>query len=162
MRMKKVFSAFIVASVGIYIFALYYILFAGMNREMVVVSESMLDNYNYWNSINLIPFKTMMEYVTAVIDGSMRGHAIRNLLGNVFLFFPMGFYLPFFVKKTAKIEIYSIIMAVVIIVVEIIQLATMSGSLDIDDFILNFAGSLIGLIVLTRTPLHGLLKLRAW
>ena len=160
--MKKVFSAFFIASGGIYFFALYYLLFAGSGREMVVVSKSMLDNYNYWNSINLVPFKTIMEYITAMADGNMRGHAIRNLLGNLCLFFPIGFYLPFFVKNTRKIGIYCIIMATAIIVIEIIQLATMSGSLDIDDFILNFAGSLIGLIVFTHTPVRGLLKLRAW
>ena len=102
------------------------------------------------------------EYITAVADGSIRGHAIRNLLGNLLLFFPMRFYIPFFLKKTGKIGIYSIIMATVIIVVEIIQLATQSGSLDIDDFILNFVGTLIGFIIFTRTPIHSLLKLRAW
>ena len=162
MSMKKAFSAFVVVSIGIYIFVLYYLLFASSSREMVVVSKSMLDNFNYWNSVNLVPFKTIMEYVAAVVDGSMRGHATRNLFGNLFLFFPVGFYLPFLFKKTGKIGIYSIIMAAVIIFVEITQLATMSGSLDIDDFILNFAGSLIGLLVFTRTPVRSLLKLRAW
>ena len=162
MNRKKVFSAFAVASLGLYIFVLYYILFAASGRGMVVVSESMLENYNYWNSVNLVPFKTIMGYITAMVNGNMMGHAIRNLFGNLFLFFPMGFYLPFFVKKTEKIGIYSIIIAAAIIAVEIIQLATMCGSLDIDDFILNFAGALIGLIVFTRTPLRGLFKLRAW
>ena len=47
-------------------------------------------------------------------------------------------------------------------VVEIIQLTTMSGSLDIDDFTLNFTGALIGFNVFTRTPIRSLLKLRAW
>lgn len=143
-------------------FALYFILFAGLNRAMVIVSESMLDNYNYWNSINLIPFKTIIEYITAIADGSIRGHAIRNLLGNLFLFFPIGFYVSFLLKKTGKIRTYSMIMAAVIIVIEIIQLATKSGSLDIDDFILNFTGTLIGFIVFTHTPIRRLLNLRAW
>ena len=160
--MKKVFSALVLASVGIYLFALYYILFSGSSREMVVVSESMLDDFNYLNSINLVPFKTIIGYIKSMTDASIRGHAIKNLFGNLFSFFPMGFYLPFFFKKTDKIVIYSIIMTAVIIVIEIIQLATMSGSLDIDDFILNFAGALLGLIVFTRTPARGLLNLSAW
>ena len=162
MRKKKVFSSFIVFSIAIYIFALYYILFASSGREMVVVSESMLDDFNYWNSINLVPFKTIVGYVIAIFDGNMVGHAIRNLFGNLFLFFPMGFYIPFFVKKTETIGIYSIIMAATIIVIEVVQLVTKSGSLDIDDFILNFAGSLIGVFVFTRSPIRGLLQLRSW
>ena len=160
--MKKGFSALVIASVGLFIFVLYHMLFAGPNREMVVMSEDMLENYDYRNSINLIPFKTIVEYVTAMVDGSIRGHAIRNLLGNLLLFFPMGFYIPFFVKKTTKIKAYSMIMATLIVLVEIIQLAAKSGSLDIDDFLLNFAGALMSFVLFTRTPAAALLKLRAW
>lgn len=160
--MKKVFNSLIIVSSVIYIFILYYMLFRLTGREMVVVSEEMLNNYNYWNSVNLIPFRTIGEYIAAVIDGGIRGHAIRNLFGNLLLFFPAGLYLPFFVQKTRRIGVYSLIVATSIIVIEIIQLATKSGSLDIDDFILNFAGALIGLIVFTRTPLRRLLELRAW
>lgn len=160
--MKKLFSGFAIVSVAIYIFALYYILFRLVGREMVVVSEQMMENYNYWNSVNLVPFKTIGEYVAAAIDGSIRGHAIRNLFGNLFLFFPVGFYLPFFVKKVNKLKIYSIIMALSIIAIEIVQLATKSGSLDIDDFILNFIGALIGFLVFVKTPIRFVFKLRAW
>ena len=160
--MKKIFTGFVIVTVCIYIFVLYYMLFCLVGREMVVMSESMLDNFNYWNSINLIPFKTVAEYITASIDGSIREHALRNLFGNLFLFLPAGFYLPFYVQKMIEIKNYCIVTALSIIVIEIVQLATRSGSLDIDDFILNFAGALIGVIVFTRTPLRILLKLRAW
>ena len=160
--MKKAFSALVIASAGLYVFGLYQVLFAGANREMIVMSESMLEHYNYWNSVNLVPLKTIAEYITAIIDGSIRGVAIRNLFGNLLLFFPMGFYLPFFVKKLAKIKPYSLLMAVVIILVEVVQLATKSGSLDIDDFLLNFAGALMGFLLFTRTPARAWLKLRAW
>ena len=160
--MKKVFSVVSIVSAGIYVFALYYILFGVSSREMVVVSESMLENYNYWNSVNLIPFKTITGYVAAMVEGGMRGRAIMNLFGNLFLFVPMGFYLPFFAKNTRKIEVYCMIMAAVIIGIEILQLVTMSGSLDIDDFILNFAGALMGLVIFACTPIRKLFKLRAW
>lgn len=46
-------SALIIASAGLYIFVLYYLLFALVGREMVIMSVHMLGNYNYWNSINL-------------------------------------------------------------------------------------------------------------
>ena len=160
--MKKVFTGFIIASAVVYAFVLYYMLFRLVGREMVVVSDEMLKNFNYWNSINFIPFKTIVEYITTIIDGGIRGHALRNLFGNLLLLFPAGLYLPFFVQRTRKIGIYSLVVAASIIVIEIIQLATKSGSLDVDDFILNFAGALIGLIVFTRTPLCRILELRAW
>ena len=159
--MKKVFNGFIIVSAIIYFFVLYYMLFRLAGREMVIVSEHMLDNYNYWNSVNLIPFRTIFEYVAAAIDGSATGHAMRNLLGNLFLFFPAGFYIPFFVKKADRIRTFGIIMAAVIIAIEVVQLATKTGSLDVDDFILNFTGALIGFIIFIHTRIRGILCLRA-
>jgi glycopeptide antibiotics resistance protein len=159
---KKIFTGFVIVSAVVYGFALYYMLFRLVGREMVIVSEQMLDNYNYWNSINLIPFKTIVEYITAIFDGSIRGHAIRNLAGNLFLLFPLGFYLPFFVRKLAGIKLYAIIVAAFIVIIEVVQLVTMSGSLDIDDFILNFSGALIGFLIFKHTPIRSLFKLRAY
>ena len=113
--LKKIFTGIVIASAALYGFVLYYLLFRLTGREMVLISQDMLKNYNYWNSVNLIPFKTISEYITAVIEGGIRGHAIRNLCGNLFLFFPAGFFLPFFVRKTSKIRTYGVIMAAVII-----------------------------------------------
>ncbi len=160
--MKKTFSIIAVVSALVYVFVAYYLLFRLSGREMVVMSEGMLDNYNYGNAINLVPFKTIAQYVTAVFDGSIRGHALRNLVGNVLLFLPAGFFLPFFIKAARKIKWYSVIMASTIIAIEAVQLFTMSGSLDIDDFILNFAGALIGFVIFTRTPARSLMERRAW
>ena len=159
---KKVFSGFIVASTCLYILVLYFMLFVGFGRGNVAASASMLDNFNYWNSVNLVPFKTIAEYATTVADGNIRGHAIRNLYGNLLLFFPVGFYLPFFMRKINKFRVYSIITAAIIIAVEVVQLVTRTGSLDIDDFILNFAGASLGFIVFTRTQIRCIFKLRAW
>jgi len=44
--MKKAFSGFAIASASIYIFVLYSLLFRLGDREMVIVSEQMLENYN--------------------------------------------------------------------------------------------------------------------
>jgi glycopeptide antibiotics resistance protein len=156
--MKKAFTGFVIVSAVIYILVLYYMLFQGFGRgiEMVMMSENM--RYNYLNSINFIPFKTIFEYITAIADGSIRGHAIRNLFGNLFLLFPFGFYLPFFSRKASKIKIYIIVIAVFIVIIEIAQVLTMTGSMDIDDFILNFIGAMAGFIVFTRTHLHAIIS----
>ncbi len=37
-----------------------------------------------------------------------------------------------------------------------------TGEMDIDDFILNFAGALIGFVIFTRTPARSLMERRAW
>jgi len=160
--LKKIFTGFVIASAIFYIFVLYTLLFALQGRGMVIMSEHMLDNYNYWNSINIIPFKTIMEYIIAIFHESIRGHAIRNLCGNLFLLFPLGFYLPFFTQKMAKMKTYILVVVVFIVAVEIIQVITKTGSFDVDDIILNLTGALMGFIICKYTLIRSLFKLRAF
>ncbi len=141
--LKKIFTALVTASAIIYIFILYWMLFRGFGRANIMLSESM--QYSY--AFNLIPFKTIIKYTSAIFDGDIRGHAIRNLFGNLFLLLPVGFYLPFFHKKAASLKTYAIVVAIFIVIIEVGQLITMSGSLDIDDFILNFTGALLGFLI---------------
>ncbi len=48
---KKAFSGLVVLSALVYIVVVYYILFRLAGREMVVMSEHMLDNYNYGKAV---------------------------------------------------------------------------------------------------------------
>lgn len=69
---------------------------------------------------------------------------IKNLVGNFILFLPMGIYLPFLTKKMDKTNTFSIFMIILLFIIEVVQLVTRRGSFDIDDFILNMIGALIG------------------
>ncbi|MEH6989687.1 VanZ family protein [Cytobacillus firmus] len=96
-------------------------------------------------SSNFVPFKTINGYVMAISNGSMNLIIpIKNLAGNVAAFLPMGIFLPYFSKRLNRHKSFTITMTVIILSVEIIQLVTRRGSLDIDDFILNMIGALIG------------------
>ncbi len=96
-------------------------------------------------SSNLVPFKTINGYILAISNGSMNLIIpIKNLAGNVAAFLPMGIFLPYFIKRLNRLKSFTITMTVMILSVEIIQLFTRRGSLDIDDFILNMIGALIG------------------
>lgn len=157
---KKIFTGVVAISAIIYVFILYYMLFRGFGRAipMVMLSEDM--RYNY--AFNLIPFKTIIEYIMDFADGSMRGNALRNLAGNLFLFFPLGYYLPFFTHKMTKFKLYIFSVAALIVAVEITQFITRTGSLDIDDFILNLTGALTGFLICKHTPVRSLFRFRAY
>ena len=161
-RRRAWVSGLVAASCVMYVAVLLYVLFFQAGRGMVVTSADMLDNYDYWNSVNLVPFKTIGQYVMNVIDGNARVHAIANLCGNLALLAPAGLYLPFFVRALRKARAYGVVIVAVIIVIEVVQLATKSGSLDIDDAMLNLAGAFIGYGVVMGTPLRGLFRFRAW
>lgn len=139
--MKKFLNTAIKASFVFYLFALCIILFLGQRGHF--------RNLSIWEyalmQMNIIPFKTITEYISAIFTGSMNlDIPIKNLLGNLILFLPMGIYLPLFFKKSRKFLSYFLIMIGILVAVELIQFFTRQGAFDIDDLILNLAGAFIG------------------
>ena len=55
-----------------------------------------------------------------------------------------GIFFPAIWKKQRRFRVFALTAAAVIICVELLQFLTMRGSCDIDDFILNFFGAVIG------------------
>jgi len=114
-------------------------------------------------SYNLVPLKTIAGYIMALADGSMNRYIpMQNIVGNLLAFMPMGFFLPFFNKKMAELKKFAITVSGLIILVELIQFILRVGSLDVDDFILNLFGALIGFSICTHRPVSYLLRLRAY
>ncbi len=106
---------------------------------------------SYWevliSNINLIPFKTIKLFLKAM-QGSFSDYAVRhsiiNLAGNVIMFVPLGFFIPSVFSKYSSFFKCISVCSIGIIVVEILQLFTLLGSCDIDDFILNISGASVG------------------
>lgn len=100
-------------------------------------------------SVSLIPFKSIFEMCQHI---SMR-NAIRQLLGNIVLFVPLGFLTPIFSRKMRR-PLATVILALsVSICIELVQLFTslITGIpcrvVDIDDVILNTLGGIVGYFV---------------
>ena len=94
-----------------------------------------------------------------MFDGSLNiGIPIRNLLGNLIMFLPMGIYLPYYIKKINKVGGFTILMIILLFIIEVIQVVTKRGSFDIDDFILNMLGALIGFGIWKMKVVQKLLK----
>jgi glycopeptide antibiotics resistance protein len=83
---------------------------------------------------------------------------IKNLFGNLIMFLPMGIYLPYYVKKINKVSRFAVSMLIFLFVIEVIQLVTRRGSFDIDDFILNMVGALIGFGIWKTKVVQNLLR----
>ncbi|WP_312473139.1 VanZ family protein [Neobacillus sp.] len=95
-------------------------------------------NDQSYNSMNLIPFSTISFYLSGKVNWLI---AFYNLAANVGLFIPYGIYL--LLKNYSPLKLIFIPM-VLIAFIEIMQLITHRGSLDIDDLILNLAGVFLG------------------
>ena len=99
--------------------------------------------------VNLVPFRTLNLYIRLL--SHHRPHLVRtaivNLVGNVVMFIPLGAFLPFVFLRLRKLWKTLLCAALIICVVELLQLLTLVGSCDIDDLILNIIGAALGFTV---------------
>lgn len=104
----------------------------------------------YWEQVavsyNLRPFHTIQRY-TRLLHSSrpvLVKLAVVNLLGNVVMFVPLGFFLPRLYEKTRRMWRTLLAAAGIVILVEVFQMLTLVGVCDIDDLILNEMGVAVG------------------
>ena len=116
------------------IFNLLFIIYVLLLFELLTGTEN-----SYGSGINIIPFKEIMRYEF----GSKM--FIYNVLGNILIFVPFGYFISRYVKpkKILPIIVDALITSVT---VETVQLK-IGRSFDIDDIILNIAGAIIGYFV---------------
>lgn len=116
---------------------LFYLIYCFALFQLVTTSDfSSFSN-------NFIPFHEITRYqITSVLF-------IRNIIGNIVLFIPFGFIISDMIKDKINkfnIMITSFICLFTSFSIEAIQMF-IGRSFDIDDIILNFAGSIIGYIL---------------
>ncbi len=92
-------------------------------------------------SVNLIPLKSILFYLGGQPTWQI---AMKNLLGNIILFTPLGFLLPLIFVKINKLPQIIIIALIFSFSIETTQIMFGLGSWDIDDIILNTMGAVIG------------------
>lgn len=96
-----------------------------------------------WSSHNVIPFKTIGEYLMGA-DHLNLNIRISNLLGNVIGFIPFGFILPLWSSRFRGLKQTAVATFCLSLVFELLQLVFRFGSFDVDDLILNTLGGMLG------------------
>ena len=89
---------------------------------------------------NFTLFRTIKMY----IHYWGRLNSFENLFGNVFLFSPFGFFLPFLHRESRYWWVLLINAFWVVCGIEVFQLVTAYGAFDVDDILLNCFGAMIG------------------
>ena len=132
---------------GLYIIILLYATLFG-NRSGSYYSDMTIGDY-IARSVNLVPFKTISLYIKWIFDGNRYNNYIplTNLGVNLILLFPMGFFLPNLFGLLRNFIGYLSTNILILALIETIQLITRRGSFDVDDFILNILGAIIGYLV---------------
>lgn len=92
-----------------------------------------------WSTSNFMPFKEIFRY--QLFSPSF----IKNVVGNMIMFMPYGFFISYFLKLDKKryVILLSLLTSVTI---EITQLI-IGRVFDVDDILLNIVGGLLGYLV---------------
>lgn len=109
--------------------------------------------------LNTTPFLTIHNYLRAYELGNISlKWVLVNLVGNLAAFAPMGFFLPALYPKQRNLLVFVPSIACMVASVEVLQYLTRTGSCDVDDLILNFAGALAVWLVCLLPPFHGWIR----
>lgn len=92
------------------------------------------------DTANFTLFKTIKMYIRYW----GRLNSFENLFGNVLSFVPFGFLLPFLHKESRHWWVLLINAFCLVCSIELFQLITAFGAFDVDDILLNCAGSMLG------------------
>lgn len=108
------------------------------------------DLKSYLETINIIPFKTIINYL---INETNSYIVLYNIFGNLITFIPISFLLAIKDNKYRKIKNQFIFLLSTVLLIETIQVITITGSFDIDDFILNVTGALLFFLIINKLNL---------
>ena len=104
---------------------------------------------------NFIPLETVRLYINAIkYDYIGMEIPLSNLVGNAMLFMPMAVFLPCLFAPMRKLWLFALTMALALVAVEAAQLLLACGSSDIDDVLLNLAGTMILFGILKIPPVR--------
>jgi glycopeptide antibiotics resistance protein len=125
------------------IFMIFFIMYVSFLAFLTILGRFHGGIYTYRN-INIIPFKTILQYLTTSINPNI---SRTNILGNIEAFMPMGFLLPILFKKLRKFRKVLLVVLIVTFSIEILQYITGTGASDVDDVILNVLGGILGYLI---------------
>ncbi len=151
---------FIVYVVTICTLTLFDEIFGRQGLVIVNWNKQLLDLYMRY-SFNIIPFRTINLFISGYINGivSFKSFCI-NIIGNLCLFMPFSLFLPLIFKSMNKYIRFLITLIFIVIVIELLQFITISGSCDIDDVLLNvFGASIVYFLLNIRCIKKGIHKI---
>ena len=107
---------------------------------VVVLGATMLSRGGFFGNTKIYPL--FYSYKDAWTDFSITEW--RNIILNILMFVPLGFFLPQLIKKTSSLWKMSIIGFLFTFCIEVLQLLLKRGVFEPDDLLGNTVGTMIG------------------
>ena len=147
-KMKEKNNLLKISAFACYVLLMLWLLFG---QRAAWVNRSVFDSTKgYFEQVSanavFAPFRTTAGFVKDLFSGNFQAakQAVINLGGNVIMFIPLGFFLPCVFRKINTAGKCLLWTAIIILAVEIIQLFTLLGFCDVDDFVFNVFGAMTG------------------
>lgn len=90
---------------------------------------------------NFVPLKTILNYISGEPTWNI---AIRNIVGNIILFIPLGLFVPIIYRRLITLKHVLVIAFLLSVALESAQGLLRAGAVDVDDVILNVLGAVVG------------------
>lgn len=124
---------------------LLFVLYMGGLLKILLFRDS---SFTSSRTVNLIPFGTIAEYVGMTVQSySGFKEFICNIIGNILIMVPFGYFLPIIWRRFNRIMKVTLAAGVFSVMIEVLQYIWKVGSSDIDDIILNTLGGFIGFLL---------------
>lgn len=98
-----------------------------------------------WEGLDTANF-TLFKTIKMYIDYAYKLNSFENLVGNVVVFIPFGFLLPYIQKRCKSFLVLLLNAFLFVLGIEVFQLFSAFGAFDVDDILLNCVGATIGWI----------------
>lgn len=149
---------FLIYIITIFSLTLFDEIYGRQGLIIIDWDKGLLDYYIKY-SFNIMPFDTIKLFINGYINGfvTFKDFAI-NIIGNFMAFMPFGVFLPLMFKSMRKYYKFLLVMLLIIVIIELLQFVTMSGSCDVDDLILNVLGASIIYFVFKIKCINGFIQ----
>ena len=134
-KIKVIFFIYLLAVIKVIIFKYPYSQLKAIadTWEKGVILEGL-------DTANFTLFKTIRMY----IDYSYMLNSFENLVGNIVVFIPFGFLIPYVLKKGKNFFVMLFNAFLFVLGIEVFQLFSAFGAFDVDDILLNCFGAVLG------------------
>ena len=109
---------------------------------------------DYWAQIegnySVKPLYTIRNYLRVLLHStntSLIRHCAINLIGNILLFIPAGYFFPRLWHFFRPFWRFFLTAFLLLLLIEVLQLFSLRGKLDVDDILLNLTGLTMGYLL---------------
>lgn len=157
-KIKKEKPVLIKRELGLSVFFIYTLGLLGVTFFPLIIFCGDIDSS--FVSVNVLPvYSTVKDVIfscsNSTIPRFMIKFWLKNILGNLFLLFPLGILLPLLWDKFLNVRIVIVCSLFISLGIEVLQLLSVfignqGRAFDIDDIILNTIGAWLGALLLNK------------